>query len=310
MNVELILLTPLLLLLIVLVFGFTGCTSFGRADPDPEPAKKDPATPPGTPPAGPKYADIVKGTLGFVAHWPMNETAGATKAAAIGLTNLDGSYFGGAAPGGAGAFAHKEPMANFATSLNGTTAYVEVPFSQLLNVQNGLPFSVEVWVKPAGAIPAGTERILISSHNISAGGNQRGYEIALVGTGGAQATVRGRVFWTNAPGVTNVDITPTQGSSTDWRHIVLTHNGGGPAGNKLGLYVSVAGVPGTTYQEQAGAEYREVQAGGNGERPLRFGAGHLQAGGAEKFFAGLIDEVAFYHGALGKGDVEKHFQAF
>ena len=308
MSVELILLTPLLLLLIFLVFGFTGCSSFSAADP--EPAKKDPTpvTPPVTP--GPKYADIVKGTFGFVAHWPMNETAGATKAAAIGLTNVDGSYVGGAAPGGAGAFAHKEPMANFATSLNGTSGYVEVPFSQLLNVQNGLPFSVEVWVKPAGAIPAGTEQIVISSHHISAGGNQRGYEIALVGTGGAQATVRGRVFWTSAPGVTNVDITPAQGSSTDWRHIVLTHNGSGAAGNKLGLYLSVAGVPGTTYQEQAGAEYREVQAGGNGERPLRFGAGHQQPGGAEKFFAGFIDEVAFYHGALGKGDVEKHFQAF
>ena len=111
--------------------------------------------------------------------------------------------------------------------------------------------------------------------------------------------MRGRVFWIDPPFVTNVDITPTQGDPLEWRHIVMTHSGSGAMGNVLGLYVSVAGVPGTTFNDEQNAEYREVQAGGNGERPLRFGAGHLPAGEPEKFFKGFIDEVAFYDGVLG-----------
>jgi Concanavalin A-like lectin/glucanases superfamily len=286
-------------LLIIIAFGFTGCGG--------EPFTSEESPPPV--PEGPKYAELVESTPCFVAHWPMNESAGETIAAAVGPPNIDGVYMPGAVPGSPGALANKEPMANFAPSLDGMGGYVEVPFTPLLNVQDGFPFSVEVWVKPAAAVPAGTEQIVISSHHTAAGGNQRGYEIALIDTGALHATVRGRVFWTDAPGVTNVDITPAQGDPLEWRHIVLTHNGGGPAGNKLGLYVSVGGVAGTTYNEQPNAEYREVQAGG-GERPLRFGAGHLQTGEPEKFFKGFIDEVAYYNCALGLGDVEKHFQAF
>ena len=61
--------------------------------------------------------------------------------------------------------------------------------------------------------------------------------------------------------------------------------------------------------ENLAVGHDQVQAGGAGERPLRFGAGHLQEGGPEKFFAGLIDEVAFYQTALGDTDVELLFQA-
>ena len=303
MSETLILLAPLLVLLIMVLFGFAGCAELAEADRWPGEKTREEE------PQGPKYAELVESTSGFVAHWPMNESAGETIATGLGPPNVDGVYMPGATPGSPGALANKDPQ-NFAPSLDGTNGYVEVPFSPLLNIQNGFPFSVEAWVKPAAAIPAGAEQIVISSHHISAGGNHRGYEIALAGGSDPHATVRGRVFSTNAPGVTNVEITPTQGDPLEWRHIVLTHNGGGPAGNTLGLYVSVGGVPGTAYQEQAGAEYQEVQAGGSGERPLRFGAGQLPAGGPEKFFAGFIDEVAYYDGVLDQGDVETHFQAF
>jgi hypothetical protein len=303
MSDELILLAPLLVLLIFVVFGFTGCGG------EPFESEPDDTTPPDDHEQPDiKYAEIVEATPGFTAHWPMNETGGATEALVNGPPNLNGVYMDGAMPGSPGAFASKD-NGNFAPDLNGTTGYVEVPFSEFLNVQNGLPFSVEVWVKPVAAIPDGTEQIIISSHHISAGGNQRGYEIALIGTGAPDPTVRGRVFWTDAPFVTNVDLTPASGDPVAWRHVVLTHNGGGPAGNILTLYVSVEGVAGTQSTEVPNAEYREVQPGGAGERPLRFGAGHLEAGGPEKFFAGLIDEVAFYNLALGQTDVEQHFQA-
>ena len=124
----------------------------------------------------------------------MNESAGETTAPDAGPASIDGTYMPGATPGSPGALVNKDPQ-NFAPSLDGTTGYVEVPFSPLLNVQGGpggLAFSVEVWVKPAEAIPAGTEQIVISSHHISADGNHRGYEIALVGTAADSHATRAR----------------------------------------------------------------------------------------------------------------------
>jgi len=300
---ALILLTALLVLLFFLAFGFTGCQYLAQADDWPD--DKTDETPP---PQGPKYAEIIENTPGFAAHWPMNETIGATEAEVVGLPNLNAVYVGNVVPGNPSAFIQKDP-GNFAPSTDGSSAYLEVPFSPQLNLANGLPFSVEVWARPAAALPEGIEQVLISSHHISAGGNHRGYEIAMIGTNGPHATVRGRVFSIDAPFVSNVDITPTDGDDVAWRHIVLTHSGSGMAGDVLKLYVSVEGVAGTLINEEPDAQYREVQAGGQGERPLRFGAGHLQEGGPEKFFAGLIDEVAFYQTALGQTDVELHFQA-
>jgi len=40
---------------------------------------------------------------------------------------------------------------------------------------------------------------------------------------------------------------------------------------------------------------------------LRFGAGHLQTGAPEKFFAGRIDEVSFYQNVMPDVTVEDHF---
>ena len=298
---ALILLTASLVLLLCLAFGFTGCQYIAQADDWPDDRTDET-------PAGPKYGEIVEATPGFAAHWPMNETTGATEAEVVGLPNLNAVYVGNVVPGNPSAFVQKDP-GNFAPSLDGTTAYLEVPFSPLLNLQADLPFSLEVWVKPAASLPTGEEQIVISSHNISAGGNHRGYEIALIGTGGAQPAVHGRLFWTNMPSTTDVNVTPTDGDPGAWLHIVLTFAGAGPGNNLLTLYVNVAGIGAMPTAEQTGANYQEVQAGGAGERPLRFGAGHLQEGGPEKFFEGLIDEVAFYQAALDPIEVDEHFQA-
>jgi hypothetical protein len=308
---TLLLLAPVLVLIIVVLFGFTGCGSFGSA-PEP-PKQQDPPTqqpppaqqpPPTTQP--PPYAGSVTATTGFLALWPMNETGGNKANATSSIINVDGEYKAGAAPGAQGAFFHKEPNANFAPQLNGTTGYVEVPFNQQFNPStNPIRFSVEVWVKPAGAIPAGVEQILISSHSTSAGGNHRGYEILLVGTGAGHATVRGQIFHTT-DGITSVDITPTAGDPLDWRHVVLTYDG--PV-DTLRLYVTVTGTAFDKTPREATGNFSPVQAGG-GQRPLRFGAGHLQAGGPEKFFAGRLDEVAFYQAVLPDVTVEAHFKLF
>jgi hypothetical protein len=57
-------LTPLAVLLILLLFGFTGCASFGAASD---------AVPP---PAGTPYDQVIKGEASLVAYWRLAEPAG------------------------------------------------------------------------------------------------------------------------------------------------------------------------------------------------------------------------------------------
>lgn len=308
MTDVLILLAPVFLLVIMLWFGFTGCGKLlpPEPEPTPTPTPPPPPAPPPTPPAKP-YNKHIEETDGFLVLWPLNETSGIKAAATSAILNLDGEYKPGATPGSDGAFILKEPGANFAPTLNGTTGYIEVPFNVQLNpATNPIRFSVELWAKPAGAIPAGEEQILVSSHHLSATGNNRGYEIALVGGAAGNATVRGRVFHVN-DGATVVDVTLAAGDPLAWRHIVLTYDG--PA-SALRVYGTVTGTPFDSTPHESAGNYSSVQAGGQGERPLRFGAGHLQAGGPEKFFAGRIDEVAFYQVVLLPGIVKQHFELF
>ncbi len=222
MNEGLFLLAPLVVLIIVVLFGFTGCGKLLPPPSEPTPPAGPPSTPPAPQPSAKPYAQTIGETDGLVAHWPLDETAGTTAGTNPPGLNLNGTYIGGATPGGPGAFGHKEPMMNFAANLDGATGYVEVPFSTLLNVGSNERFSVEVWVKPGGVIPAGEEQIIISSHHTAPNGNQRGYEIALAGNGSPHPTVRGRVFSLMAPVVSTVEVTPAQGDGSAWRHVVLT----------------------------------------------------------------------------------------
>jgi hypothetical protein len=304
MSDMLILLAPLIVLVIVVLFGFVGCGGepFTSRDTPPEQPPETPPTEPSEP-----YAKNIEATTGFLALWQLNETSGIVAVATSPILNIDGEYKPGATPGSEGAFFHKEPNVNFAPELNGTTGYIEVPFHEQLNPSTDpVRFSVELWVKPAGGIPDGEERIVISSHHTSDTGNHRGYEIALVGTGAGDATVRGRVFHIN-DGAAEIDVTLTSGDPSEWRHIVVTYDG--PA-ETLTVYATVVGtIFDKAAAKQTAAKYSPVQAGG-GQRPLRFGAGHLQAGQAEKFFAGRIDEVAFYQAVLPDVTAEAHFNLF
>jgi hypothetical protein len=106
-----------------------------------------------------------------------------------------------------------------------------------------------------------------------------------------------------------VEATPTQGDPLDWRHIVMAYDGSkGPNGRSVSLYVNVAKQQPVPRALTETVRYDPVQGGS--PRPFRIGAGHLQAGGPEKFFAGLIDEVAVYHDTLPRPTVEEHFKLF
>jgi hypothetical protein len=305
MNDTAIVLTPLLVLLILALFRFTGCKSFGAADPPP-------TTPPGSPPPPQTYEQMIAATPGFAAHWRLNETGG-NVAKVLGPLSpaADGIYKspgGGAAVslGKPGVLSHKDSK-DFAPEFDGTGGFVEVPFNAVLNPAPNVAFSVELWVKPNPDAPAGVNaQVVISSHKTDPA-NKRGYEIALVKkTGEPHQQIRARVFSTGA-GPSEVIVQPNQGDRLDWRHIVLTYQGGG-GGNTLTLYVRVAKVSGLFKGGPlAGALYENVLAGN--PATLRFGADNQGANGSN-FFAGRIDEVAFYNAALSETEIEKHFKAF
>jgi hypothetical protein len=297
---TLLLLAPVILLVIVVLFGFTGC---GQLLSDSEPST--PVVPAGPPPD--PYGPIVQTTAGILVRWGLNEpeTPPPVQAVGSGLINVNGAYHGGAKVGVPGAFHHKSSL-NLAVDFNGASAYIEMPFQQSLNpIPPNIWFSVEVWIKPrTGNVVA--PQVVVSSQHTAAGGGQRGYEIALVPNGAGTHDVRAAVYAPNAVPPDAVVATPVGGNPQAWRHIVLTYNGMMGAQRTLALYVNVAGTGPTPVVSMTGARYQEVPSA----TTLRFGAGHAPGGGANQFFDGVIDEVAFYQLALPAPAIYTHFQAY
>src|SRR4051812_14893487 len=89
MNELLIALTPLIVLLILALFRFTACPKFGTQ----ETAAPAGGTPPTPVPL--TYEQLVASTMGFAAHWPLNETGG-NVATVLGPLNpsANGKYLG------------------------------------------------------------------------------------------------------------------------------------------------------------------------------------------------------------------------
>jgi hypothetical protein len=277
-----IILTALLLLLILAVFGFTGCASFsGDETTDP-------------------YPTVITNTNGIAARWPLDETApGPAKLIGSLTSALDGQYIGTVKLG----LPSGIKTTNHAPQMDGTTAYVEVPFDKRLNPAPKVAFSVELWVKPALSGGA-TTQIVISSHQKDAT-NDQGYEISLVRSGQAHQEVVARVF--KDARSTELRLQPSVGAADAWRHIVLTYQPDGPD-KGVSLYVNV--VPSASAStKSADLFYQPVQSNAI---TLRFGAGHqpLPTPAPVGFFNGQIDEVAFYNVALLPPDVQKHFQAY
>ena len=291
MSETLLLVAPLVILLAIVLFAFTGCSSF-TAGPD---APVD------------SYETVVAKTPGFTGHWRLNETGGNIAVVSGSLAPAgNGTYsVAGVKLGQPGALSKKDAK-DFAPVLDGSQGFVEVPYDARLNPDNALKFSVELWVKPNPGAGAATQ-VVISSHHITPAATARGYEIALVRVPGeTHARVRGRVYSSTVATPSEVVVAPNQGDPAAWRHIVMTYDGtGGATGKKLTLFVNVVGTTSPFIAEISGSAYQNVQTD---KSTLRFGAGHQAAGGAVNFFAGSLDEVAFYNIAIAKADVETHFK--
>jgi hypothetical protein len=311
MTDVLIVLTPLFVLLIFSLVRFTGCSKFGTTEASGKvegpPLKGTPPAVTPTPP--PTYEQVVAGTGGFAAHWPLEETAGNVAQVKGPLSpTADGKYVTGM-PAGTG-LKLGEPGAPLKSSTNnrapeflGTAAYVEVPFNPQLNPGNNvLGFSVEVWVKPNTAAGSTTQTV-VSSRRASA---QTGYDISLIRVANEpHQRVRGRVFSSVGTNVTQVTVQPTGGDQQAWRYIVLTYVGTPSGAGTLTLHVRVAQVPGWFKDGPVSAGYQSVSDPNAGT--LRFASGHGGNQGPGEFFAGRIDEVAFYNSPLSQADMDKHF---
>lgn len=324
MSNALILLTPLLVLLILAVFGFTGCTPFSAAESPPEPAPPPPppvVTPPVPVPPVPvptpaaTYKAVVASTAGFAALWPLDETGGNVanvtgplNPAANGVyTSAGGAPAGtGYTLGGNGVLFHKDTT-DFAPEFDGSAGYVEVQFNGPLNPAKSVPgFSVELWAKP-NPTAGGTTQVLISSHRFNSTGDQQGYEIALVrNPPQLNQQIRVRVFANGAMGQAMVQ--PLQGDASEWRHIVFTYQILPAVGQTVTLLVRLAKSTNPFKDGPHSATYESVIS--TTPATLRFGAGHSAGQPAENFFAGRIDNVAFYNAVLTQGDIDKHFNLF
>lgn len=318
---------PILILLIVWVFGFAGCSSFSSAPMDEVPEEEKPEeekppvvvpTPDPVPPppvVPPTYAEVIAATPGFAALWPLNETGG-NVATVIGSLNpgANGVYtVGGGGPAGSGytlgangALFGKDTK-DFAPEFNGTAAYVEVPFNGQLNPDKTVPgFSIEVWVKPNPAI-GGATQVVISSHRFEGANAQLGYEMALIRNAGQQnQQIRARVFANGA--MSEAVVQPLQEDAVEWRHIVLIYQTPPTGSPTLTVRARIAGTGNAYADGPHGASYESVIS--TRSSSLRFGAGHAQGQGPTNFFAGRIDNVAFYNAVLDQTEIDKHFAMF
>ncbi|HJT00369.1 MAG TPA: hypothetical protein VJ756_14855, partial [Terriglobales bacterium] len=172
MSTSLLLsLTPLALLIILLLFGFAGCTTFGTSSD---------VTPP---PAGTPYDQVIKGEKSLVAYWRLGEPVGTpvpgTGKAKDEMGKYNGNYNKAVitadpkrhsfnAPGTI-TFHNVPGLLNLTTpadqsvnpciEING--CFVEVPFDSNINAS---PFTFEAWIMPEfGGDPQGNFYCLVES---------------------------------------------------------------------------------------------------------------------------------------------------
>ena len=325
MTEAMVLLIALLVLPVVLLFSFAGCTG---EDPEltaakeakekaeaeviriQEEAKKQAEAA--------KFFNVVMGTGTLVSYWRLSElsTGGTTAKDSVPPANNpphDGTYMNvpGISLGEKGALEPIKHPDDKAAEFLGTQGYVQVDYDALRNP--GGSFSVEVWMRPAGNET--TPQVVIGSYELDPLGKVvRGFVLDMLRD---QTPLRVRARLGNGTGFSSIEANLGDGSEHDgWRHVVMTYS---QAGKSLMLYVNAddgkpdAQQPGTT--NSAPVDYQAVPLGAT--TPLRIAAGQpeqvVAGGGAPVvagptyFFHGRLDEVALYRDALPGTDVRKHW---
>ena len=330
MSNAIVVLTPLLVFIIVALLGFVGCGDVlpAAADPPPDappdtaPKPKKPYDPakPYKPPTGSPvpttYQGLVEDGPGFAAFWPLNEMSGTTANYVGNLTPAaNGEYKNPAGnPASIGSFSlgregvlFPKDKTDFAVELQGTEAFIEVPFVGALNPVPTVPgFSIELWAKPNPA--GGADRAgLISSHHFDSDTSQQGYEIGLLKVAGqAHQQVYARVYGGPAMTVSEITVQPADGAPDDWRHIVLQYGFFAGKGYQIRLRVQVLKSAEVSRAESTAAIlYDNVTLAKSST--LRFGGTHLQQPVTAPY-AGLLDNIAFYNALVDDAIFDDHFK--
>lgn len=203
-----------------------------------------------------------------LAYWRLNEASGTTAYDYVGAHN--GTYNGGISLNQAG-------ISSFDTTgaarFDGTSGYVQVPYSGALNSSN---FTVECWVDPTGG--SGNQQAFFANQN---GGS--GYDFFSYPAGPDQ--------W--AFDVSGYYDFGTEGvAMNQWTHVVGTFDG-------LNQVLYVNGVPVVTNQNTGYSV--------NTAAPLNIGAGNNDQSSPAYFWTGLMSEVAVYGTVLTPNQILKHY---
>lgn len=310
MNVDLwTLAVPLLLIPVVALFAFAGCGLDVRGTmvtPEKKPEDKKPEEqppgaqlPPGTEvpvtPSPPTYPEVVAVTPQLRHHWRLSEAAGAT-VLIDSVTTLprSGKYSGtGITLGTPGALRPKLPTET-AAELDGTSGHAAVPYDLLFT--SAPAFSVEAWIRPTANFTG--VRAVVACFDTDP---DSGWSLYVSPVTGGKVSARFGVG--DATQFTFVGVDLGGGSTLDgWRHVVATYDKSVAGGTSV-LYVNDGGPVRTSTESGAG------YAAPIDKSPLLIGASPDASGKPANFFAGRIDEVAFYHRALTPAEVAAHFAA-
>jgi hypothetical protein len=217
------------------------------------------------------YAELVGGDAP-VGYWRLDEPSGPTAADSSGRGNT-GEYRPTVQHGESGALTRPTDM-NAAARLTG--GYVNVPNSPDLQITG--PFTLEAWINPDGQV-ADPGLGIVERYD---GPANNGYILRLVGGNRIQAWVLGATAAVNVTGT--VAVAPGA-----WHHVAAVYDG-----TTLSVYVD---------GQQDGSVAATV-APGAGAGDLRLGA---RGDDANQRFAGALDEVAVYAGALTGDQIAARF---
>ena len=167
-----------------------------------------------------------------------------------------------------------------ALRFNGSSSYVEVPYSAARNPAGA--FTIEAWVQPTA------QSTSFSSIVTSRGANFTGYALYLSPSRG---TERQLLFWVG-------DGSSWQVAEGPWVEPGLRYHVVGTYSPTTGIAVWVNGI--------STGGVSNVTAARNVTRPLRIGAGATEAA-PSFYFAGDIDEVAIYPRALLAPEILEHY---
>ncbi|WP_455569190.1 LamG-like jellyroll fold domain-containing protein [Streptomyces lavendulae] len=226
------------------------------------------------------YADAVNASSP-ANYWRLGETSGAAAADQISDAG-NGSYRDGVTLGSVGAFLDGD---DGSITLDGTKGAVQVPAEPLAGAT---AVSVEMWFrtdKPSG--------VLLGLQDTDLGTTPTAWNPSLLID--ADGKLRGEL-WDNALG--NPVVSPSKVTDNKWHHVVITGGANGQTmyldGTKTGFQPGVV-KPETLARAYLGAGYSNTNWDG-------------QPAGT-RYFAGQLDEAAFYSKELTAQTVADHFKA-